>query len=162
MPALATLAVVTVAASVLAHRATAQTVNAASRALQAHAIATGIVAAVFWLWAVANCAINRSFDLGALSFLTVLTASIAQFKKASAHSPAGAQRWYSCGSCAFVVLNYTLGLAFVSSDSQRVYFVVAAVAWLAAGALAWRVCQQYEAKSASGESQVPERMLLGS
>ena len=162
MPALATLAAVTVVASVFAHHATARTVDAAPRAFQAHAIVTGIVAAVFWLWAVANCVINRSFDLGALSFFMVLTASIAQFKKASAHRPAGTQRWSICGSCAFVVLNYTLGLAFVSSDSQRVYFVVAAVAWLAAGAIGWHVCQQYEATSASGESQAPERMLLGS
>jgi hypothetical protein len=163
MPALATLVVVVVASSALAHRATSRTVGPTPRAMQTHAITTGIVAAVFWVWAVANCAISKSFDLGAVSFFTVLASSVGQFKKASANSPVGSQRWYTCGSCGFVVLNYTLGLALISSDSQRLYFGVAAVAWLAAGAFGWHLCQQYEVgRSAGGASQQQERMLVGS
>jgi hypothetical protein len=163
MPALATLAVVVAASCALAHRATARTVGPAPRAMQTHAITTGITAAVFWVWAIANCAINRSFDLGAASFFTVLVSSVGQFKKASANSPVGSQRWYTCGSCGFVVLNYTLGLALISSNSQRLYFGVAAVVWLAAGAFGWHLCQRYEAgRSAAGASQRQERMLVGS
>ena len=162
MPALATLAIVAVASSALAHRATARTVGAAARTMQAHAISTGIVAAVFWVWAVLNCAINRSFDLGAVSFFTVLASSVAQFKKASTNSPVGSQQWSTSGSCGFVVLNYTLGLALVSSDSQKLYFGVAAVAWLAAGARGWHACQRYEAgRSASGRIPHQEQMLVG-
>ena len=162
VPALVTLAVVAVAAIGLAHCATSRTGEAAPRMVQAHAIATGIVAAVFWVWAIANCAINKSFDLGVASFFTVLISSIAQYKKSKTRSRLGAQRWHTCGSCGFVVLNYTLGLALVSAASVQMYFGVAAVAWLVAAAIGWSICQQYEqAKTKSGDGEHHERMVVG-
>ena len=91
MPALATLVGVTLAALALAHFATARTgsgleiaspVDRTVRKLQAHAIATGVAAAVFWAWAVANT-VMKGFDLGAVSFLAVLGSSSTQYARAS-------------------------------------------------------------------------------
>lgn len=163
MPALATLGIVTLAASALAYLATARTVGAAPRAVQMHALVTGIVAAVFWAWAVANCVHRKSFDLGAVSFLTVLASSLAQYHKATAYGTMGSQRCYTCCSCGFVTLNYTLGLVLVGAESLRLYFAVAAAAWLVAAVLGVHVCQRAEtARSLSSESERQQRMPLSS
>jgi hypothetical protein len=154
VPALITLAAVTVAALALArlHFAIARAphggVEVASpladcvQRVRAHAVATGIVAAVFWTWAVYNT-VSKHFDLGAVSFFGVLSSSASQYSKAHA-GPARlqSQRVLTASSCGFVVVNYALGIAAVQSQTQRLYFGLAAVVWLVAGVYGWRFIGQ--------------------
>ena len=98
------------------------------------------VAVIFWVWAVVNCINKRSLDLGAVSFLTVILAALATFHRVSEGlGGVGRLRWLMGGACAFVTLNYGLGLGLVQSTTLRVYFAVAAVCWAVAGVagVAW-------------------------
>ena len=98
------------------------------------------VAVIFWVWAVVNCINKRSLDLGAVSFLTVILAALATFHRVSEGlGGAGRLRWLMGGACAFVTLNYGLGLGLVDSTTLRLYFGAAAVCWAVAGVagVAW-------------------------
>jgi hypothetical protein len=108
--------------------------------VRGHAVATGIVSAVFWAWAVWNT-VNTGFDLGAVSFLGVLGSSCSQYSRAHA-GPLQSQRVLTAASTGFVVVNYALGIGAVQSETQRLYFGVAAVVWLAAGVSGWRLLGQ--------------------
>eukprot|EP01079_Euglenida_sp_SAG-EU17-18_P011362 gene11362-2069_t len=127
--------------------------------VRAHAAAAGALATLFWLWAAYNC-LTRHFDLGVLSFLSVIYASRwvphspsfvpcpplrARFPLPVAACPLAL---LTGGASCFVSLNYALGLFVVSGDMATValltYFTLSALLWAVSGALGavWaRRCQ---------------------
>ena len=110
--------------------------KATARRLQLHAVLVGVVSLVFWAWAAYNCVSKRSFDLGVVSFFTVIVASVCGWKRASNPAEAGSQQCLMGGSCAFVVFNYSIGLVLVSKPpTLRLYFGIAALWWAVACAV---------------------------
>ncbi|KAL1527524.1 hypothetical protein AB1Y20_008914 [Prymnesium parvum] len=92
------------------------------------------VALVFWGWAVYNC-ITKQFDLGAVSFATVIAATALGLRRmdASAKESLQKQRVLTGLSGLFVVVNYALGIGVASTKAWTLllYMVVACTLWCA-------------------------------
>lgn len=128
------------------------------RALCTAFVATGLVAAVFWAWALWHC-LAGGFDAGVVSFLLFLAgvAHAAVFSL-EVRSVVRRQAVLSGVAGALVVFNYAGGVAIALGGSKpltlTVYFAVGAVAWAAATAWLLALCvKQLRALAEQGAAQ---------
>ncbi|CAK0845906.1 unnamed protein product [Prorocentrum cordatum] len=123
--------------------------------------AVGLVGAVFWAWAVWS-----HVDLGAVSFGTVLLASLHGCRAALGTNRGGLRR-VRCHkrlmplSCGLVAANYLLGIALVRSPwTLCLYFAVAAAWWSMAGLAAYHLSAGL-VEDLEGHRQSEEGQVLG-
>ncbi len=101
----------------------------------AHAVATITFALPFWAWAGWHTA-TGTFDLGVVSFASVVAASVAQLCTPQAR----AQTWLTLAGNAFVAVNYAVPLLAAALGLVNLkpllftYFALATVIWSANGA----------------------------
>jgi len=140
IPALLLLAICALLGLWLGVMATGNQINdPGRRGVMVHAIATGTVALVFWLWAVKKVLLQGDADYGALSFAAVLVSSAHGYRCAVCLAPdfLTRQRWLLLGSTTLVVSNYALVLGMDLPATFRVYLAVGAFAWACAGGWGW-------------------------
>lgn len=95
-------------------------------------VTTGVVAVVFWLWAVLNCALVH-FDLGAVSFLLALGTSLYGGGALDKLAPLNSEVYRVSAICGYggVSANYLLGLLLDTHLGLRVYYALGMLVWFA-------------------------------
>mmetsp|Transcript_23881 Transcript_23881/g.39492 ORF Transcript_23881/g.39492 Transcript_23881/m.39492 type:complete len:156 (-) Transcript_23881:316-783(-) len=106
--------------------------NAAARVL-IHSVATATVAGTFWLWALWKVIVTHDPDLGALSFALVLFSCYNEYKTAMRGDGASCQKKLLCLATAVIVSNYTYALSLPLGSTLRLYMMLGAAYWTAAG-----------------------------
>eukprot|EP00811_Abedinium_folium_P005580 NODE_15138_length_1066_cov_4.129925.p2 GENE.NODE_15138_length_1066_cov_4.129925~~NODE_15138_length_1066_cov_4.129925.p2 ORF type:complete len:217 (-),score=43.53 NODE_15138_length_1066_cov_4.129925:416-991(-) len=144
IPALAMLVFLTAACFLLVPRAakamvplggTAETEG--RRRVMSHALTVGIVAALYWVWALRHVA-DGDPDLGVLSFAIAFAGAVRGFLAAQPSDARHVKHHgiFSALACILVCLNYCLGTVFVVLRNMpwtlAVYFVVSAAWWVCA------------------------------
>lgn len=98
--------------------------------------ATGIVAVVFWIWAVKQVLVNGSPDLGSISFLLVLV-SCSNVGCAAPNATCPPRMLLAANG--IVCLNYLLPIVTMSlPGSFNLYLGVGAVYWVVVGVWNWQ------------------------
>jgi len=119
-----------------------QIINPAAHNVQHHAIATGVVALVFWAWALQKVLVHGDPDLGVVSFAVVIAASANGYRCGSQREPERMrwQRWFLSGATVLVTLNYLLALVFIPlPGSFQAYLAIGALYWATSGFLGLRL-----------------------
>jgi len=142
-PALITLLLSTVIAAVLASASYPESQHTrrfqwffhdSPASTRAHA--TGIVAIVFWIWAMKQVLVDSSPDLGAISFLLVL-ASCSKVYCAAPHATCPPRTLLAANG--IVCLNYLLPIVTMSlPGSFNLYLGTGAVYWVILGVWNWQ------------------------
>ena len=99
-----------------------------------------LLAGVFWVWAIINVVNSGKFDLGVVSFLSVICSAANGFAFSSCNRPRARFCMFAF-ACFFVVFNYAAGFVvvcvspeFSSQDTVLlIYFALAAATWSMAG-----------------------------
>lgn len=125
------------------------------------AVASLLPAVIFWIWAIVNSVKKGIFDLGMVSFFTVILSS-SYLLTPQGRSPGATAMYVVPLSHAFVAVNYGLG-AYLSLGVKMfprkfgIYCVVFTFLWLASTWLAWTLLSEVVHE---GESEaVPESLL---
>mmetsp|Transcript_43860 Transcript_43860/g.80118 ORF Transcript_43860/g.80118 Transcript_43860/m.80118 type:complete len:162 (-) Transcript_43860:170-655(-) len=118
------------------------------RATLVHASTTGVVAVVFWIWALRTVLHGRP-DLGVVSFAAVLGADLVAFLAATKARACGSCTRYHKAvvvlSCGLVSINYGLALFIVEPGTVLFFYMVAGVlCWLAFGVWGFYVHSRME------------------
>ena len=107
------------------------------------AIVSLLLATAFWIWAIVNVVRWGLFDLGTVSFFTVIvTSSILLYSKQDP-SRKRSTAYLTVLSHAFVSLNYVLGayvaFAIMFSPLSAIYCIVFTLYWALSAIVAWRL-----------------------
>jgi len=112
--------------------------------VQCHAIAIGLVALVFWAWAMYKVALTGDSDFGAMSFALVLLGTLPALREpdsAAREGKAIRARTACCrltGACVVVSVNYAAVLLLTPGCCERtfaIYLLLGTLWW--AGAAMW-------------------------
>ncbi|VEU33537.1 unnamed protein product [Pseudo-nitzschia multistriata] len=133
--------------------------------LRLFAVLTSAVALFFWVWAILNT-IRNGFDLGIVSFLTVMITGTYLFFLAHTRSVnlRGSYILISVvASHTFVALNYMIGVVFAlvfmspARKGYAIYCAVFTVLWAASAGLGGWLLKQYRSseEAPAGNDSVP-------
>ena len=89
---------------------------------------------IFWIWAIVNT-FKKGFDLGTVSFLCVLIASVLILSTPQNHQPSSAKTTFMTFSFSFVTVNYALGATLSLMNNHvgfGVYCTIFTFLWAAA------------------------------
>lgn len=117
----------------------------------AHCVVVFAVALTFWLWAVLKVAVYRDKDLGVISFLGALGASVLTYY-ATLHSQVSQnslplirmQRWVMYSVCTLVSINYFVVLATMPAlpATFQLYLIVGGLYWTGLSCVGWHLINQ--------------------
>ena len=150
-PALILLALMLVAAACLAHAMLSRSYDAR----QSFSAAVCVFTLPFWIWALEHC-VCCYFDLGAVSFASVLVVGVAANVPAASptacQSPIGVAFALACG---FVSANYGFAMgAFCTSALLCIYFIAGFCLWGVLAVAAFRIYADAGAESSQSESLI--------
>jgi hypothetical protein len=139
--------------------------------LKIYSIIIGIIAIVFWIWAIINTIQNQIIDGGIISFLTVIISNIYIFyltltltttttttrsnnnqnqnnndRRRSLQLQSICTSWCVVGSHMFVTLNYLGGIIvslYIASIGQVIYCIIFTILWMIFSYLIWWLLKQY-------------------
>ena len=108
-----------------------------TRLVKAHALATMIMAAPFWLWSIKIIATTR-YDSGVVVFALAAASAWRQMRRPHA----SAQSWYTLGASLLCALVYVLAACITSLFHAsllflQAYFTVGAAVWCINGIIGW-------------------------
>ncbi|OEU06806.1 hypothetical protein FRACYDRAFT_253015 [Fragilariopsis cylindrus CCMP1102] len=137
--------------------------------LKIYSIVIGIIAIVFWIWAITNTIQNQILDGGIISFLTVIMSNIYILYLTTNNNNNNMNDRYSLqsigtawcvvGSYLFVTLNYFAGIIVNFGGfggnynlGQAIYCMIFTILWLLFSYLIWWLLKQYRLSTSTSNN----------